>query len=64
MKTVGFERCECLGDMDESNANKVKVKLNRYTKLFGWHLKAKTPKGLKYFFLLECYHQYSPNAVS
>ena len=25
-KTPGFERCECLQDMDESNADRVKVK--------------------------------------
>ena len=37
-KTPGFERCECLQNMDESNADRVKVKLKRNTMLLGWEL--------------------------
>ena len=36
-KTPGFERCECLQNMDESNADRVKVKLKRNTKLLEWY---------------------------
>ena len=41
-KTPGFERCECLQNMDESNADRVKVKLNRSVKVL-----AKKGKKLK-----------------
>ena len=36
-RTPGFERCECLQNMDESNADRVKVKLKRNTKLLEWY---------------------------
>ena len=39
-KTPGFERCECLQNMDESNADRVKVELNRSVKVLAKKLKS------------------------
>ena len=65
-RTPGFERCECLQNMDESNADRVKVKLKRNTKLLGWYKKGKNNQSLakKYFFPVNICYQYSLHALA
>ena len=65
-KTPGFERCECLQNMDESNAERVKVKFRSNTKLLGWYKKGKNNQSLakKYFFHVNICYQYSLHALA
>ena len=64
-RTPGFERCECLQNMDESNADRVKVNLKINTKLLGWYKKGKNNQSLakNHFFPVNICHQYSLHAL-